>query len=414
MEGEGVNLSPPMPELTGDVIRHRERIRQLAPPRPERTGDVIHAKFVASEIALGVSRHFHLRAMEWRDSRIPKPVEPEPIAPPAPARRAPLEIERMPQGAHPIEALAEGQIGLLALPTREVRGFWRWGASRGNRKKRLFYELAGGKELPIGYHDKPKFFWPARPLKAEPVEIVRPAAVDARPPAKEMPDELVAASSGEVTEAEVRNRVYWAVKTLQALPRDAHDKFLSMGNRVNWPAIRAEHADVKAQEENHDNKDSSLRKRRWRPSREHLRDMDEPLEWFIALGVDLTASERRRLVLAGELALSDAQWLVWWRARDKSYSQVAKHIGGNNEAARRRTDAVFERLTAIANEPARVEARRIRAAAVDPRAQAERQSEVSEIGAREPRGKARPNLDRRDRAMAVGAVAAVAYGDAAE
>jgi hypothetical protein len=382
MEGNGVSSKlpmPPMPLCVGNkrAIRgfrnaKREWLKRV---KRERRLD----KLARYKITLGILRLRHVKGMEWRDSRIPKaeatPIDP----PPAPTRREPLEVERIPQGAHPIESLAEEQIGLLALPTREVRGFWRWGASRGKRKQRVFYELAAGKELPISYHDRPKFFWPARPLKAEPIEIVRPVAIDARPPAREMPDELVEASSGELTEAEVRNRVYWAVRTLQALPRDAHDKFLSMGNRVNWPAIKAEFSDIQNQKENHDNADSSLRKRRWRPTRAHLRDMDEPLEWFTVLGGDLKASERRRLVLAGKLALSEAQWLIWWRALGISYSTVAKHIGGYNEAALRRTDAVFKRLTAIANEPARVEARRIRAAAVDPRAQAERQSEVFEI-----------------------------------
>jgi hypothetical protein len=207
---------------------------------------------------------------------------------------------------------------------------------------------------------------------------VRPPAIDARPPPQEMPDELAAASTGEVTEAEVRNRLYWAIKTLQAL-RDPEWKFLTAGNRVNWPATIAEYDDLLARNENHDNKDSALRKAKFEPSRAHLRDMDEPLEWFLVL--NLKPAERQALIRQGKLPLSPEQWLVWWRARDVSYSTVAKHIGGNNESARRRTDAVFKRLTAIANEPARVEARRIRAAAVDPRAQAKRQSEVFEIRA---------------------------------
>lgn len=381
-----MKLSPPMPERTGDVIRHREWIRQLQAPLPERVGDTIRDRrerrlSVCAQrvIALGMLRLRHVRRMEWRDSRIPKRREPAAIeAAPKANQVASIEIERIPVGAHPIKSLAENAIGLLALPTREVRGFWRWEASRGSKNKRVFYELSGGKELRVDYHDRPKYFWPARPLIAEPVQIVRQAAVDARPPLQEMPDELAAASTGEVTEDEVRNRLYWAIKTLQAL-RDPEWKFLTAGNRVNWPTTIAEYADLVARDENHDNKDSALRKAKFVPSRAHLRDMDEPLEWFLVL--NLKPAERQTLIRQGKLPLSDEQWLVWWRARDISYSTVAKNIGGTNENARRRTDAVFGRLTAIANEPARVEARRVRAAAVHSRAQAERKSEVFEIRA---------------------------------
>lgn len=381
-------LSPPFPERTGDVIRHREWIRQLQAPMPERVGDAIRerrrvrrerllAKIAERAITLGVLRLRQVKGHEWRDSRIPPPRKPAPIeAISAPAKKEPLEAERMPIGAHPIKSLAEGAIGLLALPTRDVRGFWRWQASRGSKNKRVFYELAGGKEIPIPYHDRPKYFFPARPLIAEPVKFERPLAIDARPPAQEMPDELMPASSGELTEDEVRNRLYWAIKTLQAL-RDPEWKFLTAGNRVNWPTTVAEYADLVARDENHDNKDSALRKSKFEPSRAHLRDMDEPLEWFLVL--NLKPAERMALIRKGKLPLSPEQWLVWWRARDISYSTVAKHIGGNNEAARRGTDAVFKRLTAIANEPARVEARRVRATAIDPRAQAEGKSEIFEI-----------------------------------
>lgn len=287
-------------------------------------------------------------------------------------------VERIPQGAHPISSLAERAVALLALPTRDVRGFWRWEASRGSKRKRVFYELAGGKELRIGYHDNPKHFYPARPLIAEPIEIVRAPATDARPAPAEMPENLVAASAGEIDEDEVRNRLYWAIKTLQAL-KDPEWRFLTAGNRINWPATIAEFSDLQARAENHDNKDSALRKAKFVPTRAHLRDMDEPLEWF--QGLNLPPSERHALIRQRLHPLSDEQWLVWWRARDLSYSTVAKNIGGTDETARRRTDAVFRRLTAIANEPSRIEARRLRAAAVNSRTQAERQPEVFEASA---------------------------------
>lgn len=376
-----MNFSPPMPEPVADAIRRR-RLEMNAIRRVVRKlrlrGVAAKADRSQDIICLAWMRHRSLKIRERRDARIPKPKEPVRIAPPPLTKIVPVEVDRLPIGAHPIKSLAEKAIGLLALPTREVRGFWRWEVSRGSKNKRVFYELAGGKEILISYHDRPKYFWPVRPLVAESIEIVRPQAIDARPPPAEMPDELVEASSAEVTEDEVRNRLYWSIRTLQAL-RDPEWKFLTAGNRVNWPATIAEYADLQAREENHDNKDSALRKRKWQPSREHLRDMDEPLEWFQVL--NRPPAERLELIRLGMLPLSEDQWLVWWRARDISYSTVAKNIGGTNENARRRTDAVFRRLTAIANEPARIEARRIRAAAVHSRAQAERQSEVSAASA---------------------------------
>lgn len=370
-------ILPPMPELVGEVIRLREWIKGLPVPMPEPIRVALARRRARRMIAEAYTRMRQVKAQEARAARMP--AEPEPQPEPPPRLQVVRLDEPMPQGAHPIESLEENQYGLLFLPEREVRGFFRWEKSKSKRSKgernvRAFYELvAGGKAVRIPHADRPKFFKPVRPLNAEPNEIIRPPAIDARPPKREMPDELVEATSGTLSESEVRNRVYWAVRTLQALPRDLHDKFLNMGSRVSWPALKAEYSDIEARRENQDNADSALRNRRWRPSAAHLADMDEPLEWFTALN-DLTVKQRQAHVRAGELALSESQWLIWWRGRDKSYSKVAKEIGGSDETARRRTGEVFERLTRIANEPGRIAARRARAAAIDLQSEAERPS----------------------------------------
>lgn len=155
--------------------------------------------------------------------------------------------------------------------------------------------------------------------------------------------------AGRITRGEVKTRVGHAILTLRALG-DSEWRFLSAGNRVNWPSYVHDAEDKRAQREN---PEAQLTQQRWRPSRADLTGMDLPLEWFKRLSVGaLDEKHRAKLIRAGDLPLTLEQRLVWWNAIGATDRWIAAKMGVHDETARRRITAVYEKLWRYANEQA--------------------------------------------------------------
>jgi hypothetical protein len=141
----------------------------------------------------------------------------------------------------------------------------------------------------------------------------------------------------QLTLEDVSHGMERGLRTLWAL-KDPEARFLSAGARVAWPAIIRDFADLVAQAESPD--DDRRRPARFEPSRRDLDLVHDRLSWFNALS--LPANRRAQQIRAGRLPLSAEQRVIWLRAKQLSFRDIGKVLGGlSDETARRRySDAV--------------------------------------------------------------------------
>ena len=146
---------------------------------------------------------------------------------------------------------------------------------------------------------------------------------------------------------ELEDRIVAMVRTLRYMA-DSEARFLTAGSRVNWPATVYTAEDIRAQAENHDNRDSAARPPRHKPSPADLAQLDEAFAWFSALD-PLDAKQRAYLIKANRLPLSSTQMLIWRHALGQSFKTIARETGEHHETIRRRYIRSIERLHAIAD-----------------------------------------------------------------
>lgn len=171
-----------------------------------------------------------------------------------------------------------------------------------------------------------------------------------------------------ITIEEVAGRVVAMVLTLRFMA-DSEARFLTAGGRINWPAAIYTPEDIRAQAENHENRDSALRPARHKPSPADLARLDETWGWFSALE-PLDLKTRRYLIRGGRLPLSPSQHLIWKHVLGASFRTIAKDTGEHHETIRNRYIRAIERLHAIADAARERELR----AAADRRAAASRRA----------------------------------------
>lgn len=182
-------------------------------------------------------------------------------------------------------------------------------------------------------------------LSVEPSDSLSCGASNA-PPRSAPSGRLAERESEGANEREIIRRVEAMVKAIRYMP-DIEGRFLMAGQRVNWPSYTHDADDIKAQRENHANRDEALARQRHKITPRDLAEMDETWGWFCQLD-PLSQKERRYLVRGRRLPLSDTQLLIWRVALGASFHTLAKKKGEHHETVRRRYGRAIDRLAAIA------------------------------------------------------------------
>lgn len=192
-------------------------------------------------------------------------------------------------------------------------------------------------------------WWPVTADAWRPVKAKR-IALPAVPASRSKPRVIVWRGEGEppIPFPEFKDRMTRMVKTLRAM-NDTEWRFLSAGQRINWPATVDSAEDRRAQAENHSNRDAPPA--RFKPSPADMSQLDESCRWFLALD-PLPLDVRREIIRFGRQPLSDAQRLIWMDALGASARTIAKQLGVSDDTARNRTNAAWDRLWHLSAEPA--------------------------------------------------------------
>jgi DNA-binding CsgD family transcriptional regulator len=187
--------------------------------------------------------------------------------------------------------------------------------------------------------------------------------------------EQASRNSCHITFDQVAQRITRALLTCKYMA-DPEFRFLAAGSRVAWPQYVYDGEDRKAQAENQSNLDAAPP--RFRPTARDLSQLDEAMAWFRVMNLDAAACAAA--VRAGKLPLSPDQRLIWWRATGRSTATVARYLGVSDETARRRTNAAYARLHAIAERAARDALSRARRLACGEPAAARREHSAASLG----------------------------------